>query len=82
MLLELYVNLEAAGKTELAHEAKLGQFSISCFMQASGHTLEVNVFVQSLWLKTKSGRTFEGGRIFEKLRYICNAILVYTLVFL
>ena len=82
MLLELYVNLEAAGKIEHAHEAKLVQFSISCFMHASGRTLEVNVFVQSLWLKTKSERIFKGGCIFEKLRYICNTILVYTLVFL
>ena len=58
------------------------QFSISCFMHARGHTLVVNVYVQPLWLKTKDGSTFGGGCIFEKLRYICNAILFYTLVFL
>ena len=45
------------------------QFSISCFMHASGRTLEVNVFVQALWLETKSGHIFGGGRTFEKLHY-------------
>ena len=79
MLLELYVNLEAAGKTEHAHEAKLVQFSISCYMHASGRTLEVIVFVQPLWLKTKSASV---GVFSRNYVTYANAILYYTLVYL
>ena len=56
---------------------RIRQFSISCF-HASGHKLEVNILVQLLWLKSKGGRIFGGGRI---LRNYGNSFCTYLCVF-